>query len=198
MGSVSVSTGTGCTWSATSETLWLGIVSGLSGTGTGTVWYTVARNPGGAARTGFLRIAGKTVTVIQDPMPADANGDGLPDSWQMLYFSSANSTNAPPGADPDGDGASNLEEYLAATDPMNGNSVLRITAFTPSSLTQTYALTFPTLLRHYYQVQRSTNLVSDRWRGFTNSVYGTGAAVPMNGTIGTNRPIEYFRILHVY
>ena len=195
---VTVGTGTGCAWTATSETLWLGIVSGVAGKGPGTVWYSVAQNTNAAARTGTLRIAGKTVTVIQDGAPPDTNGDGLPDSWQMLYFNSANSTNAPPGADPDGDGASNLEEYLAATDPMNGNSVLRITAFTPSSLTQTYALTFPTLLRHYYQVQRSTNLVSDRWRGFTNSVYGTGAAVPMNGTIGTNRPIEYFRILHVY
>ena len=197
VGSVSVSTGTGCTWSATSETLWLGIVSGLSGTGTGTVWYTVARNPGGAARTGFLRIAGKTVTVIQDPMPADANGDGLPDSWQMFYFNSADSTNALPGLDPDGDGAPNSAEYPAATDPMDGDSVLRILAFTPSSLTQNYQLSFPGLSGHYYQVQRTTNLETGRWKGYTNAWFGTGTTMPLTEPMPADGQIQYFRILHV-
>ena len=195
---VTVGTGTGCAWTATSETLWLGILSGMTGKGTGTVWYSVAHNTNAAARTGFLRIAGKTVTVIQDGAPPDTNGDGLPDSWQMLYFNSANATNAPPGADPDGDGASNLEEYLAATDPTDGGSVMRITEFTTSTLTQTYSLAFPALLRHYYQIQRTADLVNGRWKGFTNSFYGTGTSVPMTGTIGTNASIEFFRIRHVY
>lgn len=194
--SVGVATGTGCLWSATSDTLWLGILSGASGTGPGTVWYSIARNTNGAARTGFLRIAGKTVTVIQDPAPADANGDGLPDAWQMLYFDSVSSANARPDADPDGDGVPNRDEYPAATDPMNDVSALRILTFTPWSLTQTYELTYPTLLSHYYQAQRTTNLQTGRWKGFTNATFGTGATVPFAGPMPSNESVEFIRILH--
>ena len=194
--SVGVTTGTGCLWSATSDTLWLGILSGASGRGPGTVGYSVARNTNGTGRTGFLRIAGKTVTVIQDPAPADTNGDGLPDAWQMFYFDSVSSSNALPDADPDGDGVPNRDEYPAATDPMNEGSALRILTFAPSSLSQTYQLTFPTLLSHYYQTQRTTNLETGRWKGFTNAVFGTGTTMPLSGPMPPNEPSEFFRIMH--
>lgn len=43
-GSVSVTAGTGCAWSATSNASWITITSGASGTGNGTVGYSVAAN----------------------------------------------------------------------------------------------------------------------------------------------------------
>ncbi|HVV72499.1 MAG TPA: thrombospondin type 3 repeat-containing protein, partial [Verrucomicrobiae bacterium] len=49
-----------------------------------------------------------------------------PDAWQIQYFGSINSPQAAPNADPDGDGASNLQEYLAGTDPTKGNNYLKI------------------------------------------------------------------------
>ena len=58
--------------------------------------------------------------------PDDTNGDGLPDTWQIQYFGSIGSPQATPGADPDGDGFSNLQEYLAGTDPTNVNSYLKL------------------------------------------------------------------------
>jgi hypothetical protein len=63
-GTVSVTAGSGCAWSATSNAAWLTITSGASGTGNGTVGYSVAANTG-AARTGTITIAGKTFTVNQ-------------------------------------------------------------------------------------------------------------------------------------
>ena len=62
--SVSVTTGTGCGWSAASNTSWLTIATGSTGKGDGTVHYTVAANTG-AARSGTLVIAGITFTVSQ-------------------------------------------------------------------------------------------------------------------------------------
>ena len=56
----------------------------------------------------------------------DTNGDGLPDTWQIQYFGSISSPQASPGADPDGDGFSNLQEYLAGTDPTDAHSYLRL------------------------------------------------------------------------
>lgn len=148
--SVNVSAGGSCPWTASSVTLWLTILS-YARAGNGDVQYMVARNTNSASRIGTLLIAGKTVTVVQDGMPPDTNGDGLPDSWQMLYFMSANATNAGPTLDPDNDGMNNLNEYLSGTRPNDDTSVLRITAFTaPSS--QVFQLAFPSL---QYRTTRS-------------------------------------------
>lgn len=192
---VQVAASDGCPWTATSETLWLGILSGMAGAGNGTVQYSVAGNANGASRTGRLLIAGKSVTIVQDGLSADANGDGLPDSWQMLYFSSVDSTNAVPDLDYDGDGLSNREEYWAGTDPTDETSALRITSFATAD--QTFQLAFPSLLRCYYQVQRSPNLADPDWRGFTNAMFGTGASLPVAGPIRTNDPAMHYRVLHV-
>lgn len=63
-GSVSVTTAGGCNWIATSNANWITINSGNSGTGNGTVSYTVAPN-NGPQRTGTMLIAGKLFTVKQ-------------------------------------------------------------------------------------------------------------------------------------
>ena len=63
-GTVSVTAGTGCTWTAVSNASWLTVTSGASGSGNGSVGYSVAANTG-AARTGTLTIATKTFTVNQ-------------------------------------------------------------------------------------------------------------------------------------
>jgi hypothetical protein len=56
---------TGCAWTATSSDAWITGVTPGSGTGTGTVNYSVAANPNGSPRTGTLTIAGQTFTVSQ-------------------------------------------------------------------------------------------------------------------------------------
>jgi hypothetical protein len=63
-GSVAVTTSSGCTWTAVSNTSFITVSSGGSGTGSGTVSYSVAANTG-AARTGTITIAGQTFTVSQ-------------------------------------------------------------------------------------------------------------------------------------
>jgi hypothetical protein len=61
---VTVTAGSGCAWTAVSNDPWITITSGASGTGGGTVRFTVAANTGGA-RSGTLTIAGQTFTVNQ-------------------------------------------------------------------------------------------------------------------------------------
>lgn len=63
-GSVSVTTQSSCAWTATSNASFITITANNSGTGSGTVNYTVAAN-NGVARTGTLQIAGQTFTVAQ-------------------------------------------------------------------------------------------------------------------------------------
>ncbi|HKP71801.1 MAG TPA: M36 family metallopeptidase, partial [Pyrinomonadaceae bacterium] len=64
-GSVSVTAGTGCTWSAVSNASFITITAGASGSGNGTVSYSVASNTATTSRTGTLTIAGQTFTVNQ-------------------------------------------------------------------------------------------------------------------------------------
>jgi hypothetical protein len=74
-GSVYV-TGSGCNWTAASNASWITVSSSGSGTGNGTVKYTVAANASGSPRTGMLTVAGQPVIVSQaqqftDVSPSD-------------------------------------------------------------------------------------------------------------------------------
>jgi concanavalin A-like lectin/glucanase superfamily protein/List-Bact-rpt repeat protein/immunoglobulin I-set domain protein/thrombospondin type 3 repeat protein len=51
----------------------------------------------------------------------DSDGDGLPDSWEIANFGNLASQRA--AGDPDGDGVSNLDEFLDGTNPNSSASV---------------------------------------------------------------------------
>jgi len=65
-GSVNVTAGTGCPWTAVSNADWITVTAGTPGTGSGTVGYSVAPYTGKLrSRTGTMTIAGQTFTVKQ-------------------------------------------------------------------------------------------------------------------------------------
>ncbi|MDQ3804916.1 MAG: M36 family metallopeptidase [Acidobacteriota bacterium] len=64
-GSVTVTTGSTCSWTAASNSAFITITGGSSGTGSGTVTYSVAANTATTSRTGTMTIAGQTFTVTQ-------------------------------------------------------------------------------------------------------------------------------------
>jgi uncharacterized repeat protein (TIGR03803 family) len=64
-GTVSVITSNGCTWTATNNESFITIISGGSGSGNGTVHYSVAVNASTNGLTGTMKIAGETFTVTQ-------------------------------------------------------------------------------------------------------------------------------------
>jgi uncharacterized protein (TIGR03437 family) len=67
-GTIPVTAATGCAWTAVSNVPWIAITSGASGSGSGTVGYTVAASTG-AQRAGTIAIAGQTFTVTQAVYP---------------------------------------------------------------------------------------------------------------------------------
>jgi len=84
---ITVTTTTGCTWSAASGAGWITINAGMSGSGFGTVTYTVAANTGTTARNGSIAIGGQSFSMSQTgPGPVvtrvvagDSDGDGRSD-----------------------------------------------------------------------------------------------------------------------
>src|SRR4029453_16288988 len=62
---VAVNAQAGCTWSSTSNAAWITFPAGTTGSGLGSVNYTVAANSSTSSRTGTLTVAGQTFTVTQ-------------------------------------------------------------------------------------------------------------------------------------
>lgn len=56
------------------------------------------------------------VRLNTNPFNTDADGDGIPDGWEVLYGLNARLA-GDASLDPDGDGFSNLEEYALSLDP---------------------------------------------------------------------------------
>lgn len=65
-GTVTVMAGSGCDWLAGLDDAWIRTPQGRSGSGNGTIAYTVEAQTGGEPRTGVLHLAGQTFVVNQD------------------------------------------------------------------------------------------------------------------------------------
>jgi hypothetical protein len=78
-GSVAVSAGDACAWTAGSNDSWITIASGATGSGAGTVSFSVAANTG-AARSGSLTVAGQRFTVNQGAAPVACSFSVTPTS----------------------------------------------------------------------------------------------------------------------
>lgn len=105
---------------------------------------------------------------------ADSDGDGLPDVWEEQYFPGGN---AHPDADPDGDGLTNLEEYLAGTDPTDPNSLFAIVSVArgPAGFTVRWS----SAGGRHYRVLRAAELGADG-AGFAVVGSGLEATPPWN------------------
>lgn len=74
----------------------------------------------------------KAISLQPDDNPRAAP-DGLPDDWVAEHFGDA-SANINPFGDSDGDGISNVGEFLGGTNPVNPADALRITSVTKTSV----------------------------------------------------------------
>ncbi len=130
------------------------IVSNLSGN------YTV-RLTNRALTTPILpNSASFTLTVA-----ADTDLDGMPDSYELTY--GASTIGFDPAGDADGDGMSNLAEYLAGTDPSSSNSFLRI----EQSITLGVAsVNFAAVSNRTYTIQFTDVLPSTGWQKLADIV----------------------------
>ncbi len=64
-GSFSVQTQTGCAWTASESCSWITITSGSSGTGNGTVNYSVGANSSTSPRSCIITVQGQSYTITQ-------------------------------------------------------------------------------------------------------------------------------------
>lgn len=119
----------------------------------------------------------------------DKNRDGLPDDWQEHYFGSDKSKWPSPSEDSDGDGVSNLDEFLAGTNPMDKESVLKMSL---RATEQGVRLEWNTVSGLVYQVQSTED--GKNWSNLGAVRRATGAKDSMALDPGQKR---FFRVLRV-
>ena len=136
--------------------------------------YAVTNNPGCPdLNEAVPRISGRGATAkVNVRANDDFNGNCLSDTWEILYW--GDTVTANPNGDDDGDGFTNLQEFLAATDPWN-----------PASSPQTW-------IQIMNRTGSSLTLDWNRFDGFrytlewATNVTGTYTPVPANRLSGAN------------
>jgi len=118
----------------------------------------------------------------------DTDSDGLADSWEISNFGDLSAT---ANADADGDGLTNLQEYLSGTNPKDSASVLEFD-FAGYSANQ-LAVTWKSTAGKSYQIQHRAALDSGTWADVGSVVVATGAStnllIPLDSA-----PAGFYRV----
>lgn len=164
----------------------------LDPAGTGAYDRAYARFSDGTNGSPFIQV--RVLSFLGDTRPTAASGgsDGLPDSWMTNFFGNIDPSvglKHRAGDDFDGDGVSNLNEFIGGTNPTNINSNLKITNFSRTNLQ------FVARPYDVFEIQTSQNFSS--WTLATNPVTPIVTNASYAGFANPAADREFFRLLRV-
>jgi hypothetical protein len=137
--------------------------------------------PGGwlVASTASDSFAGTSEFSASLPIGAapDSDGDGMPDFWEALYPGCLNPLVPDGNGDCDHDGFSNLQEYIAQTDPTKANSALRVENLVAGGDGAT--LNFTGVAGRQYGLERRVDLNAGTWVRVATAIPETDGQVSL-------------------
>jgi hypothetical protein len=144
------------------------------------------RYPDGAAS-----IINFTTTASPDaPNYLDSDNDGLPDAWEEANGLNRLTNDA--SADSDGDGRSNMLEYLAGTDPLSASSALASRVEPAAS--GGFRVSFQAQIGKTYSVQWKDALDDATWQKLVDIPSGTARAVEIIDPTAT-QATRFYRVV---
>jgi hypothetical protein len=123
-----------------------------------------------------VQITGNTVVTLgfdqgtDFTQPTDTDNDGMDDWWENEFFGNLDRTGA---GDADGDGLTDLQEFILLSNPNNASSGRPVVGVGPIS--GGFRLSFPTASGRNYQVQVRNELSASGWDNVGSVVPGNGA-----------------------
>lgn len=147
-----------------------------------------------SANCGWISLSNAFAFVQTDTIApaADTDGDGIADAWEYQKFGNLTAANATSNSD--GDPATDLQEYLADTNPADSASYLRITAYSTAPNGGTNALTWTSVLTRRYQVHEAVSLVAPVWYDSSLGLVSPDGASTTRNATDTNAPVRFYRV----
>jgi hypothetical protein len=121
----------------------------------------------------------------------DSDGDGMDDDWEMAYFSTLSRDGV---GDFDGDGASDLAEFKAGTDPTNLGSILRVITITSLGGGRT-RLVWSSSPGRTYRVQFKGNFEGATWSELPGAVTAVGTTASVTDESADAAPHRFYRVI---
>lgn len=144
--------------------------------------------------TDNARVSGVQVRKLADLY---SDNDGIPDWWRLAWFDHAIGQMGDlsrAADDRDGDGASNLNEFFAATNPFDGASVFRIAGVVLTN-SATVAVRVLTASNRLYQLQRRRSLdLASAWASVGVPTAGTNGEVTLLDAGGVSNAASFYRV----
>jgi hypothetical protein len=131
---------------------------------------------------------------VQDDMTVEARGDAGYATWKSAHFTTAELGDpaiSGDDADPDGDTFRNLSEYLAGTEPRNGQSYLGLgSIFTDTGI----GLRFEAMSGRAYNILMRESVDSGIWEQLRSIEPGDQRLLQIEVEKAIDEPNRYFRI----
>jgi hypothetical protein len=145
------------------------------------------------ANVGWIQLGNASfgVRVATIAPGADTDGDGIPDAWERAWAGNLTQFNAT--SDSDGDGQSDLEEYLADTAPLDPADALRIVDFSVGKDHGLAKITWPARPTRLYRVQSRRDLsLGEQW----TDLEGAARFFPESASfsVPASAPSQLFRV----
>lgn len=151
---------------------------------------TDANYGSGKATTYQYDVTGNLIRSA-DIIVVDSDNDGMADTWEQLHFQ----TLARNGADDfDGDGLSDVAEYLAGTLPKDADSVLRMNRNVTNTVVQT-TVSWSSVNGKTYRVQYKNDLTDTGWNDLPGLIIAGGTNAVKTDTTSLDQPQRFYRVL---